>query len=325
MIKIASCIRKISTYIILLLAGILCFFQGSSVWAAFPQEIHDSQGNTVVVTKPYTRIISLYAAHTENLCAMGAEDQLAGISRSDDYPERILDKPQFSYREDPEKFIALQPDLVLIRPMIDRSYPQFVKKLKEAGIEVISLQPGSIAEMLEYWTTLGKLSGRESQAEDMVALFLKKIEEIDDTVIQIPENERPKVYFSAIHAKMKTFTKTSIGIFILETAGGINIAHDAYQVRNTNIADFGKEKLLSRGEDIDIFLSQQGRMNPVTQNVIMEEPGFQAIRAVREGKVYLIEGQLVSRPTMRILEGIEKIHNMFFAKKRKNNIQEIDQ
>lgn len=320
-----SFIKKTSAYTLLLLAAALHLLQGTPVQAAFPQEIHDSQGNTVVVTKPFTRIISLYTAHTENLCAMGAEAQLAGISRSDDYPESILSKPRFSYREDAEKFIALQPDLVLIRPMIDRSYPLFVKKLKEAGIEVISLQPTSITEMLEYWKTLGILSGHERQAEEMVAQFLKEVEEIDDTVAQIPENARPKVYFAAIHAKMKTFTETSIGIFILETAGGINIAHDASQVRTTNIADFGKEKLLSRGDDIDIFLCQQGRMNPVTKNVIIEEPGFRAIRAVREDNVYLIEEQLVSRPTMRILKGIEKVHTIFFAEKRKNYTQETDQ
>lgn len=321
-----SYIKKGTACTILLLVTALHLCLVSPVRAADSfKEIYDSQGNTIVVTKPFTRIISLYTAHTENLCAMGAEAQLAGISRSDDYPLSILTKPRFSYREDPEKFIALQPDLVLIRPMIERSYPQFVKKLQDAGIEVISLQPTSTAEMFEYWKTLGILSGHERRAEEMVAQFQKEVGEVDDTVTQIPINARPKVYFEAIHAKMKTFAETSIGIFILETAGGINIAHDASRVRTTNIAFFGKEKLLSRGEDIDIFLSQQGRMNPVSLKVIMEEPGFMAIRAVREGEVYLIEEQLVSRPTMRILEGIEKLHNIFFVFAEKNNAQETAQ
>ncbi len=66
-----------------------------------------------------------------------------------------LGKPRFSYREDPEKFLAVHPDLVLVRPMIERSYPQFINKLKQAGITVISLQPNSIDEMFGYWQDLG--------------------------------------------------------------------------------------------------------------------------------------------------------------------------
>lgn len=303
-------------YVLLLLAVALSLILSTTGITATVgttvKEIYDSHGNKIVITKPFTKIISLYSAHTENLCRMGAEDQLIGISRSDDYPESILHKPRFSYREDPEKFIAQYPDLILLRPMVERSYPEFVKKLRAAGIQVISLQPTSTEEMLEYWKTLGILSGHEILAQEMVEQFKQKVQSLRAQVTQIPMNARPIVYFEAIHKKMKTFAETSIGIFILKMAGGINIASDATRVRSTNIAYFGKEKLLSRGDDIDIFLSQHGRMNPVTREIILNEPGFNAIRAVREGKVFLIEEQLVSRPTMRILEGIKKLHKIFF-------------
>lgn len=144
------------TFLSTLLFISLLFFTSSSVLAVGGGEaktIHDSQGNTILIEKPFSRIISLYSAHTENLCSIGAASQLVGISRSDDYPEDILTKPRFSYREDPEKFIAHNPDLVLIRPMVERSYPEFIKKLRAAGITVISLQPTNIDEMLDYWKT----------------------------------------------------------------------------------------------------------------------------------------------------------------------------
>lgn len=166
--------------------------------------------------------------------------------------------------------------------------------------------------MLEYWKTLGILSGHEDKALTMITGFEEKIGQINEKVAEIPKDDRPTVYFEAIHKKMKTFADTSIGMFILETAGGVNIAADASRVRATNIAYFGKEKLLSRGQEIDFFISQQGRMNPVTKEIIMNEPGFKAIRAIREDQVYLIEEQLVSRPTLRILEGIDRLHNIFF-------------
>lgn len=298
------------TCIAVLTALALFFCNGEQLHA---QEIFDSHGNKISFSGPFTRIISLYSAHTENLCSMGAAEKLVGISRSDDYPQSILDRPRFSYREDPEKFIGQNPDLVLIRPMVERSYPEFVKKLRTAGIQVISLQPTSTDKMLSYWKTLGTLTGHEKEADGMVEHFKKEIHRVQTEVSSIPMKERPGVYFEAIHKKMKTFAQTSIGIFILETAGGINIAQDANRVRNTNIAYFGKEKILSRGQDIDIFISQKGRMNPVSKEIILKEPGFGAIRAVREGKVYLIEEQLVSRPTLRILTGIEKLYHIFFG------------
>jgi iron complex transport system substrate-binding protein len=261
--------------------------------------------------QPYKRIISLYTAHTENLCSLGATSQLIGISKSDDYPEEILSRPKFSYRDDPEKFIGMQPDLVLVRPMIERSYPQFIEKLRQAGIEVVSLQPNSIEEMYGYWRSLGALSGREKEAEQLVASFKGRLDRIRLEVSKIKPEDRPGVYFESIHSKMKTFSPESIAVFVLEEAGGVNIGADAVQVRETNIAFYGKERLLSRGADIDIYLAQQGRMNPVDVETIRSEPGFLAIKAVREEKVFLIEEALVSRPTMRILDGIDKLYTLF--------------
>jgi len=272
----------------------------------------DSSGQTVNIRQPSNRIISLYSAHTENLCSLGAADQLVGIAGGDDYPPAVTGKQSFSYREDPEKFIAAGPDLVLVRPMIERSYPEFINKLRQAGITVVSLQPNTIEEMFTYWRHLGLLTGREQQAEEMIDTFTARLSRVQDSLKNIPTAQRPKVYFESVHGKMKTFAPESIGAYVLEQAGGINLATDAEQVRETNIASYGKERLLSRGEEIDIYLAQQGRMNPVDKNIIRNEPGFQAIKAVREDRIHLIEEALVSRPTLRILDGIEQLNGIFF-------------
>jgi ABC-type Fe3+-hydroxamate transport system substrate-binding protein len=238
-----------------------------------------------------------------------------GISSADDYPPSIIAKPRFSYRQDPEKFIGLHPDLVLIRPMIERSYPQFIDKLKQAGIAVISLQPNNIDEMFTYWRSLGTLTGHEAQAEQMITEFNTRLKAVRDRLSTVHADRRPHVYFESIHGKMKTFAQKSMAIFVLEQAGGINIAADADQVRETNIAFYGKERLLSHGPNIDILLAQHGQMNPIDRQTILNEPGFQAIKAVRDGKVYLIEEELVSRPTLRLLDGIEQLNGLFYPGK----------
>jgi len=260
-------------------------------------------------SKVYTRIISLYSAHTENLVSMGAADQLVGISKSDNFPPHILDKKRYSYREDPERFIAAEPDLILVRPMIERSYPHLMDKLKEAGIAIVSLQPTSVDGIFDYWRELGRLSGQQINAENMIHQFQERLALNASAVSKIPLEAKPRVYFESIHSKMKTFAPSSIAIFALEQAGGINIAGDATKVRNTNIAAYSKERLLAHAGEIDVFVAQRGRMNPVDIDTIRNETGFQAIKAIREDKIILIDEHLVSRPTMRLIEGIEELHD----------------
>jgi len=273
--------------------------------------IIDDEGRSLTFDQPYTRIVSLYPAHTENLASMGCDTQLIGIGDADNYPEHIRTKPRFSYRDNIEKFLAAAPDLVLIRPMISRSQPELIERLRHSGISVVSLQPTSISGMFSYWQQLGQLCGSEARATAMVEEFNRTVAELQQA---LPENmeERPRVYFESIHDKMKTFDPEAISIYALQVGGGRNIAMDASGRNDSNIAVYGKERLLSRAEEIDVFLSQVGRMNRVTLTDIYNEPGFQLIKAVRTRSVYLIEEEIVSRPTMRLLTGIRKIRSFLY-------------
>ncbi len=112
-----------------------------------PNVVIDQAGRKIVINDPHHRIISLYGAHTENLFQLGLDKEIIGVSRNEDYPTQALEKRVFSYHDDPEKFLAARPDLVLVRPMIDRGYPQLVARLEKSGITVASLQPGTVEEM----------------------------------------------------------------------------------------------------------------------------------------------------------------------------------
>ncbi len=267
--------------------------------------IIDNAGRRIIVQAPFTRVISLYGAHTENVYSLGAENQLTGVSKSSTYPAGAARKPIFSQRSGPEKFLAARPDLVLIRPMIDRAYTDLIQQLEKYGITVVSLQPGTIDEMYRYWMVLGRLLGREQQATEMVTTFSRQVKTI--TGITASLSSRKQVYFEAIHPKMKTFSPTAMAMFCLTTAGGINVAADATSVRGTNIAFYGKERILARGDRIDVYLAQRGRMNQITIEEIRAEPGFGAIKAVRDGQVYLIDEAIVSRPTLRLITGVCRI------------------
>ena len=272
--------------------------------------IIDDAGRKLIVQKPFKRIISLYGAHTENLFSLGLDEEIIGVSRNEEYPKKVLGKKVFSYHDDSEKFLAASPDLVLIRPMIDRGYSQLMRRLEQFGITVVSLQPGTVEEMFAYWKMLGKLSGKEEKAIEMIEYFKNNVL-FFKSLASVLTNKK-NVYFESIHRKMKTFSSDSMAIYALETAGGINIADDAKPSRNTNIAVYGKEKILSHAKEIDIYLSQYGTMNRATKEMIKNTSGFKIIKAIETDQVYIIDERIVSRPTLRLLNGIFEIGRILY-------------
>ena len=270
----------------------------------------DKNGRQIVFEKPFTRIISLYGAHTENLYFLGLEEHIIGVSINDNFPPQVDKKQRFSYHDDPEKFLASMPDLVLIRPMIDNGYPKLINRLEKAGITVVSLQPSNIKELYDYWLKLGLLTGRNQQADRMVQDFMEKTDHLRNITKKI--KPKKKVYFQAIHSRMKTFTQGAMPIFALETAGGINIASDAKASRDTNIAIYGKEQILAKATQIDVFLAQKGQMNTVSIEQIKQEPGFDIIKAIKNNQIFIIDEDIISRPVPRLYDGIVKIGMLLY-------------
>jgi len=276
---------------------------------AVAASITDSENRTLVFSQPFQRIISLYPAHTTNLLELGLKKELIACGPSD---TQLPGRPVVQFQDDPERILALKPDLVLIRPMISRGYPNLVRILEKNNVRVVSLQPTEIGEMFAYWEALGKLTGRESQAKAMVETFGKRLAAITAPLKQMPQEKRKRVYFEAIHKQMKTFAPTSMAMFVLESAGGINIAADAERMRETNIAAYGKERILAKADQIDLYLAQSGRMNPVSVDDIVKEPGFAVIKAVRDNQVFLVDEEMVSRPTLGLLDGIAFVRSLLY-------------
>ena len=294
----------------------LVLFVAISGTAMCEERVVDSRGRSVLVNRPFKRIISLYGAHTENLYALGLSGEIIGVNQDENGKGGPVKKPSFSYHDGPEKFYGAKPDLVLIRPMIDRAYPGLIARLEQRGITVLSFQPAHVDEMFDYWVNLGILTGKKQKALTMVKNFKKDLGEISALTGSL--KTRKRVYFESMHRQMKTFSKDSMAIFCLERAGGINVAKDAVSSRGTNIGIYGKEKILSHASEIDVFLVQSGPMNTADESTIRNEPGFRIIKAVRENRIYLIDEMLVSRPTPRLIEGIRTIGRVLYPELFKN-------
>jgi len=259
-------------------------------------------------TRPYVRVVSLYAAHAENLAFMGASQVLAGISE----PMEGVNAPKVTARDGAEAIAALKPDLVLARPMLRIAEPGLLEQLERLGVKVVCLQPGSPEELVPYWLELGRLTGRENEAKDMAARFQTELAGLDAKISAIPTDSRKRVFFDAIHRQMKTVSPDSMAAFALKHAGAVNLAADAQPVSGTNIAFFGLEKVVALGDRLDVYIAQHGPMNRASIEDIRSTPGLSSLKAVREGKVFLVDEALTSRPTPRLLDGMREIASILY-------------
>ncbi len=175
--------------------------------------------------------------------------------------------------------------------------------------------------MYTYWEILGALTGRRNEAGTMVREFKRSV--ADYRMITRDVSKRPRVYFEAIHTKMKTFTRGAMADFVLTASGGTNVAADGSASRGTNIAVYGKERILSLADQIDVFISQRGAMNRINRQMIKDEPGFHIIKAIQDNQIFIVDETIVSRPTMRLLYGISEIGTCLYPDLFKDKAENI--
>lgn len=272
----------------------------------------DDLGKEIVMDKAAERVISLYSVHTENLYALGAGDAVIGVGTSDKYPEEVLTKPQYSYKDGAELIIAANPDVVLIRTMIANRYPDYVAAIEEAGITVITLYCSEYDHFDAYLERLGMIVGKGHEAEDLLAKFHADIDAIKAKSATL--DTKKNAYFESIGSKFKTATPESFAGTALEIVGLNNLASDVEHDGSTTVVVYGEESLLAKSKDIDVYIAQKGAMNrTVSLEEINARPGFMGIKAVQEGHVIIMDEKLISGATMRYVEGLKILQEAVYG------------
>lgn len=277
-----------------------------------PHTFIDDTGEKITVAAPYQKIITLYSAHTENLFALGAGDRVIGVDTASTYPPQAAFLPRYDYKADPEPVIAAGPDLVIIRPFINRNYPDFVRALKNAGLNVVSLYPATNNDFEKYIHILAMLTGTEEQAEAELAKLQQRLAEIEAKVSQAAA--KPTVFFEATEKNYRTVTVDSNPARAIALAGGVNIAGDvAPAEEGSTIAEYGIEKIMQNAGKIDVYLTQRGAMNSGGSVIsINQRQGFKAIKAVREGRVLELNEKIISSPNFRYYKGVQEIARILY-------------
>lgn len=264
----------------------------------------DDDGRDILLDSPCSRIITLYSAHTENLFSLGAGNLIIGACSTSIYPPETLEIPHYEYNDDPETIIAAGPDLVLIRPLITRKVPGFVQAIERAGIPVVSLYPEKFDGFEDYIGKLALLTDLENAAAEQLSQFYKNIAAV--TTLTKDITEKQNIFFESTTVNLRTITAESMPAHAIAFAGGTNVAAEAKPMReNTSIASFGAEQILALADEIDVYVAQCGAMNAgCNLHSILARPGFETIKAVRDGRVYLINEKIISSPTFRFCKGV---------------------
>ena len=128
----------------------------SCVWPAHAVVVRDDRQVDVSLTQVPQRIVSLLPSLTETVCALGQCQRLVGVDRYSNWPESVAKLPRLGGGIDPqiESVVALAPDLVLMA-----SSARGADRLRALGLQVLSLEPKSHADMQRVIGTLGQALG----------------------------------------------------------------------------------------------------------------------------------------------------------------------
>ncbi len=263
----------------------------------------DGLGRQVTLAKPAQRIVSLAPSNTEILFAIGAGAQVVGRDSFSDYPVEAKSVPDIGGSLgtlNPEVILAKQPDLVLAAPI---TAPEQVAQLAKAGLTVYVLpNPKSFDDLFTNIETVGSLTGHSSEAASLITGLKTRVDAVTSKVANV--TTRPIVYYELDATDPSAPYTSGPGTFvdlIIRDAGGENFGANL----KGDYVQISIEELLTRQPDF--ILLGDSLYGGVTPDMVKARAGWDALNAVKAGKVFTFDDNLVSRPGPRLVDGLETI------------------
>jgi len=290
----------------------LMIFLGVSPCFSAGRRFIDEVGREVIFSFPPRRIVSLAPNITEILFSLGLDEEIVGVSIHCNFPEKAKSKPRVgSYISlDFEKITSLKPDLIIAtgagntRDMVDR--------LEKLGFPSYVIYPKNFNDILKSILHIGQVVNREKEAGAITEEMKKRSQRVIELTKGLP---RPKVFIEIGDAPIVTVGKGSFADDLIRLAGGENIAGKEKEV----YPRFGMEEILKRSPEVIIISS----MNPKGdyQKILQEWNRWKTIPAVKNGRIHLIDSDLLDRPSPRIVEGLEELAKVLHPERFKKPMQ----
>ncbi len=278
------------------------------------------------------RIVSLLPSATEIVCALGMAEQLVGRSHECDYPEvvktlPVCTAPRFDphgssaeinarvrevlrealsvYRVDEALLQALQPDVIITQSLCEVCAVSLADVRQavcawSAATQIVSLEPNRLGDVFMDIQRVAEALGVPERGAEVVAALRAHMAAIAERARPLPD--KPTVacieWIDPLMAAGNWIPE------LVEMAGGINLfgeagAHSPWLTWDAlRAADPQVIILMPCGFDI----ARTAEDLPILQAL----EGWQSLRAVQTGRVYLTDGnQYFNRPGPRLAESLE--------------------
>src|SRR5260370_23385808 len=279
------------------------------------------------------RIVSLLPSSTEIMCALGLEDALVGITHECDYPPSVAGKLRLTsshishetmssaeidhavrsqldghgliYHLDEARLRELKPDLILTQELCEVcavSYKTVERaaRMFEAEVTVVSLEPNTIADIFDNIRTVGKLAGRESEADDLIRSLSARLDRIIKKTTTI--ERRPRTLM--LQCLEPPFAPGHWVPEQVAIAGGDHAFGKA-----------GQRSVTTTAEEIREYAPEVIVLIPCgfyKEDILRQLPsarlpeGWNDLPAVRRGEVWATDAtSYFRRPGPRVVEGVE--------------------
>ena len=289
-------------YLGILIPMLMCPLYAVGNPTSFPAEIADSRGITVLIESEPNRIVSLSPSLTETLFAVGAGARVVGVTTYCNYPGETAGIEKiggFSAKTiSVEKVISLEPDLVLA----DNSrHGIVIEALERYDVPVYSIDSTSIDDCLAVIESVGLLTGNRLKAAEIISDMRLRISTVVGRISEIPDENRVRVFWELFDEPLMTAGPDTFIGQLITLAGGRNIFSDVTE----SWPKISPEEVLRR--DPEVLMSSDSHGEKFTIEQVRSRKGWGELRGVKDGRIHLFDGDMVSRPGPRIVDALEAI------------------
>jgi iron complex transport system substrate-binding protein len=169
------------------------------------------------------RIVTLAPNLAELVFAVGAGDQLVGVSAWSDYPRAVLELPEVgdAFVVDQEQLAFLNPDLLLVW---ESGTPlHTVEELRKRGYRVESVRTRGLDDVAAALRRVGELTGRQEQADAAAEEFTAGLQSLREQYVDQPPID---VFYQVSARPLYTVNREHYVSGLIDICGGRNIFDD---------------------------------------------------------------------------------------------------
>ena len=254
------------------------------------------------------RIVSAAPSLTETLFALGAGDQIVGDTIYCNYPEAAKAKPKIGGYTTPdiEAILATRPDLVF---MMKKGRPDIAQKLRGTGIDVVELQPESLAGIYEEIQTIAMKIGVPEKGRALIQSIDK---EVHAGAARPGGSKKPTVLFvvGRTPGTVSDLIAAGRGGYLnelIEFAGGANIFADA-AVPYPNVS---MEDVIHRDPDVIIDMGHNEMVTERQKQAVKQLwQKYSFLKAVKRGTVFPVSADYFVTPGPRVGLAVRDIRKL---------------